>query len=150
MESESIEKLNMRARGALIAQNQPELSYECFRRISEAHEGIDAQPDLKSKKKYASKHSAFRTDVRDTYTISYVGKQDWGGMAIYIRSVHTITDGNLMLEVNALPDKFCVTFHKLNKDRKAVDLFCKAMEEAGLKYRIYECKVRYLPEIRLP
>lgn len=92
----------------------------------------------------------FRTDARDTYTISYVGYQDWGGMAEYIRSVHTITDGNLMLEVNALPDKFCVTFHKVNKDRKALDLFCKAMEEAGLKYRVSECRTRYLPEIRLP
>lgn len=150
MGSDSIEKLNMRARGALIAQNQPELSYERCRKTAEAHEGIDAQPDLKSKKQYAAKHSTFRTDVRDTYTISYVGYQDWGGLAKYIRSVYTITDGNLMLEVNALPDKFCISFHKLSKDWTAVDLFCKAMEEAGLKYRISERKTRYLPEIRLP
>jgi len=150
MGSDPIEKLNMRARGALISQNQPELSYECFRKASQAHEGIDAQPDLKSKKKYASKHSTFRTDVRDTYTISYVGYQDWGGLAKYIRSVYTLTDGNLMLEVNALPDRFCITFQKLNKDRTAVDLFCKAMEETGLKYSISERKTRYLPEIKLP
>ena len=84
---ETVEKLNMRARGAILVQKAPELSYEVFRTAAKAHEGIDAHPDLKAKKKYAAAHSTFRTDVRDTCTVSYVGQMDWGGMqTISIRS----------------------------------------------------------------
>ena len=32
------------------------------------------------------------------------GQQDWGGLADHIRSICTITDGNFMVELNALPD----------------------------------------------
>ena len=64
MKNESIEKLNMRARGAIISQNQPELSCERFVKLEKVHNGIDSQPDLKSKKKFASKNSTFRSDPR--------------------------------------------------------------------------------------
>ena len=51
----------------------------------------------------------------DTYTISYVGKMDWGGLAEHIRGIYNITDNSLMLEVNALPDKFCICFEMYPK-----------------------------------
>ena len=50
MENYPIEKLNRAARGAVILQMQPELSCERYRQVEEIHKGIDAQPDLKSKK----------------------------------------------------------------------------------------------------
>ena len=93
---EPIEKLNMRARGAIIRQNQPELAYERFRKLDEVHKGVDAQPDLKSKRKFALANSTFRSDPRDNCTVSYVGKVDWGEMEQHIRGVYTITDGDLM------------------------------------------------------
>ena len=150
MGKESIEKLNTRARGPLILQNQPELSWEWFRNMSKAHEGIDAQPNLKSKKKYAAQHSTYRSDARDTYTISYVGQQDWGGMAEHIRSMYSLSDGNLMLEVNALPDTFCICFQMFSKNQKVIDIFRSVLEETGLHFSISEPMSRYLPEIKLP
>ena len=150
MKDESIPKLNMRARGALIAQNQPELSWERFKRLARVHKGIDAQPDLKAKKKYASKNSTFRNDPRDTYTISYVGQTDWGGMDEHIRGVYTITDGDLMLEVNALKDTFCITFQLINKDYRPLDLFCKVLDQEGIPYKVSDQQVRYMPKIKLP
>ncbi len=150
MEHEPIEKLNMVARGGIILQMQPELSCERYRQVEDIHKGIDAQPDLKSKKKYATTHSLFRSDKRDIFSVSYVGQTDWGGMAEYITEVHTITDGDFMLEMNSLPDKFCLTFQLINKDRKPVDLFCKVFEEEGLPYTLSEMKKRYLPDIQLP
>ena len=74
MKDEPIEKLNMRARGAVIKQNQQELAWERFRKLERVHAEIDAQPDLKSKKGHASKNSAFRSDPRDTYTVSYADR----------------------------------------------------------------------------
>lgn len=150
MKDESIQKLNMRARGALIKQNQPELSYERFKKLARDHKGIDGQPDLKAKKKYASKNSTFRSDPRDTYTISYVGQTDWGGMDAHIRGVYTITDGDLMLEVNALKEAFCITFQLINKDRRPLGLFCEVLEQEGIPYKVSNQYVRYMPKIKLP
>ena len=150
MEKETIEKLNMRARGAIIAQMQPENSFEWYRQIIEARKGIDAQKNLKAKIKYAQKHSIYTSDARDTYMISYVGRTDWGGMADYIRSVYTITDGNLMLEVNALPDKFCVSFQMLTKDQKPVDLFCDVLREENLPFTVSDRMVRNMSDLLLP
>ena len=150
MKDESVQKLNMRARGALIAQNQPELSYERFKKLARAHKGIDEQLNLKAKKKYASKHSTFRSDPRDTYTISYVGQTDWGGMDAHIKGFYTITDGDLMLELNALKDVFCLTFQLINKDRKPLELFCELLEQEGVPYSVSERYTRHMPKIQLP
>ena len=150
MRDESIQKLNTRARGALIAQNQPELSCERFKKLARDHKGIDEQPDLKAKKKYAAKHSVFRSDPRDTYTISYVGQTDWGEMDAHIKGFYTITDGDLMLELNALKDSFCLTFQLIDKERKPLELFCKVLEQEGIPYHVSERYTRYMPKIQLP
>lgn len=150
MKNESIQKLNMRARGAVIRQNQPELGCERFKMITANHKGIDEQPDLKEKKRFASKNSTFRSDPRDNYTISYVGQTDWGGMDAHIKGFYTITDGDLMLELNALKERFCITFQLVNKDRKPLELFCKLLEHEGIPYSVSECCTRYLPKIQLP
>lgn len=150
MKDEPIQKLNMRARGALIAQNQPELGIERFKKLDKVHRGIDEQPDLKAKKKFASKNSTFRSDPRDTYTISYVGQTDWGGMDAHIKGFYTITDGDLMLEVNALKDKFCITFQLINKDRRPLELFCEVLDQENIPYSVSERHARYMPKIQLP
>jgi hypothetical protein len=150
MENDPIEKLNRIARGAVILQMQPELSCERYRQIEEIHKGIDAQPDLKSKKKYAASHSLFRSDTRDVFSVSYVGQTDWGSMDNYIKEVYSLTDGDFMLEVNALKENFCLCFQLINNDCKPMELFCKVLEEEGLPYTVSEMKTRYLPDIELP
>ena len=150
MKDESIQKLNIRARGALIAQNQPELSFERFKKLDKAHKGIDGQPNLKAKKQFAAKNSTFRSDPRDTYTVSYAGKTDWGGMGEHIKGFYTITDGDLMIEVNALKDTFCITFQLINKDQKPLDLFCQVLRQENIPYSVSERYTRYMPKIELP
>ncbi len=150
MGKESIKRLSQRARGAILLQMQPENSYEWYRTIAQARKGIDLQPNLKAKIKYAKKHSIYTSDARDTYMISYVGQTDWGGMADYIRSVYSITDGDLMLEVNALPDKFCISFQMLSKDRKPLDLFTRILTQEQLPYTVSDCMVRNMPDLLLP
>ena len=71
-------------------------------------------------------------------------------MAKYIRSAFTITGGNLILEVNALPDKFCVTFQLLSKGRKPPDRFCEVLQEEGLPFTVSDRLVRYMPDLVLP
>lgn len=150
MMDETVEKLNMRARGAIIKQNQPELAFERFRRLEEVHKGVDAQPDLKSKTKFAKSNSTFRSDPRDNLTISYVGKVDWGEMEQHIKGVYTITDGDLMLEVNALQDHFCITFQVVHKDSKPLDLFCELLNGEKIPYKVSKQYIRYMPKLQLP
>lgn len=150
MKDESIQKLNIRARGALIAQNQPELSFERFRKLDKTHKGIDVQPNLKAKKQFAARNSTFRSDPRDTYTVSYAGKTDWGGMGEHIKGFYTITDGDLMIEVNALKDTFCITFQLINKDQKPLDLFCQVLRQENIPYSVSDRYTRYMPKIQLP
>lgn len=150
MKDESIQKLNMRARGAVISQNQPELSYERFKKLCRVHEEIDAKPDLKAKKKHASENSTFRSDPRDTYVISYVGQTDWGGMDAHIKGFYTITDGDLMIELNATTETLCITYQLVNKDRKPLELFCEVLKEEGVPYTVSERYTRYMPKIKLP
>ncbi len=150
MKDESIEKLNMRARGAIIKQNQPELGVERFVRLQKVHDGIDAQPDLKSKKNYALSNSAFRSDPRDNSTVSYVGKMDWGEMDQHIKGLYTITDGDLMLEVNALSDQFCITFQLIDKKRQPLEHFCEILDGEKIPYTVSERFARRLPKIELP
>lgn len=140
----------MRARGAIIKQNQAELGVERYVRLQKVHDGIDAQPDLKSKKKYALSNSAFRSDPRDNSTISYVGKMDWGEMDMHIKGIYTIMDGDLMLELNALSDKFCLAFQLVNKDREPLKRFCEILDNEKIPYKVSDQYKRYLPKIELP
>ena len=61
-----------------------------------------------------------------------------------------VTDGDLMLEVNALSDKFCISFQLVSKDRKPAELFCELLEQEGVPYSISERFTRYMPKIQLP
>ena len=150
LRDQSVEKLNMRARGAIIGQSQPELSYERYKRLESVHKGIDEQPTLKAKKKYASQNSTFRNDIRDTFTISYTKPTDWGEMNNYIKEFYIITDGDLMMEVIALKERFCISFQLINKDRTPFDLFCRLLDAEKIPYEASEQNKRLLPKIELP
>ena len=150
MKNETVQKLNMRARGAVIGQSQPELSYERYRHICKIHKGISEQPTLKEKKKYANVNSTFRNSIRDTCNLSYAKPGDWGGMAPYIKEMYILTDGDIMLEVIALKDFFCISFQLINKDSAPFDLFCKLLETEKLPYKSTKIKTRQLPKIEFP
>ena len=140
MRNESISKLSMRARGAMVFQNQPELACERFVRLQDAHRGIDAQPDLKQKRKYAARNSTFRSDPRDNYTVSYLGPVDYGGMQQHIKSIYNITDGDLMLEVTALDDRFFIAFQLIDKNRKPLNLFLDILKTENIPFEVSERK----------
>lgn len=150
MADDPIERLSAIARRAIHDQNQAELGRARFFKVRTVHRGIDEQPTLKAKKRFALSNSAFRSDPRDPWTVSYVGKVDWGGMQQHIRDVYTISDGDLMLEVNALDDHFCIAFQLFNTDERPLKLFCQVLEQEQIPYTVSERLTRYLPKIQLP
>ena len=150
MANDSIEELSKIGRRAIAEQNQPELGRERFFKVNKVHRGIDEQPTLKKKKRYALSNSAFRSDPRDPWSVSYVGKVDWGGMEQHILDVYTISDGDLILEVNALEDHFCIAFQVFNKDERPFQLFCQVLDEEGIPHTETAMLTRYMPKIQLP
>ena len=146
----SIEKLSTTARGSMYLQMQPEFSVQEYKRLVEFRNGIDARKTFAEKAEYALTNSLMRADVTDTFTVSYVGNISWGGLAEYIESVNSITDGHLMLEVNSLPDKFCISFEQFTDDRKYLDAFLQVLDEEGISYTVGEAEPTGLPGIQLP
>lgn len=68
----------------------------------------------------------------------------------HIKRIYTLTDGDFMLEVNALPDRFCIAFQLINKDRKPADLFCRILEQEMIPFEVSDRMKRNLPRIELP
>lgn len=144
-----IEKLSTVTRGRMFLQMQPELSWEHYKKMMEIRSGIDEQPTHEEKMKYAIDNSLIRHDGVDTYTISYAGNAPWGGLADYIDSVFSITDGHFVLEINALPGKICVAFQQLHSDDKYFKEFINILEEEGIHYELGEMEEKNLPGLQL-
>ena len=146
----SIEKLSTTARGSMYLQMQPEFSVQEYKRLMEFRNGIDAQKTFREKAEYALANSLMRAGVSDTFTVSYVGNLAWSGLAEYIESVYSITDGHLMLEINSLPDKFCISFEQFIGDKKYLNAFLQVLDEEGISYTVGDAESTNLPGIQLP
>ncbi len=146
----NIEKLSTITRGSMYLQMQPEFSVLEYKRLMEHRAGIDERKTFQEKAEYALTHSLLRADVSDTFTVSYVGNLSWGGLAEYIESVYSITDGHLMLEVNSLPDKFCISFEQFTEEKKYLNAFLQVFDEEGISYAVRDAEPTKLPGIQLP
>lgn len=145
-----IEKLSTMTRSRMYIQMQPEASWNECRMVKAFRQAIDVQPDLYSKANYAFEHSPTIHGTPSTYFISYVGKVEWGGLAPFIQAVFTLTLGNIMIEINATEEAFCLSFQTVRKDRKYLDVFLKTLDEEGIAYKVGGVEERKLPEIVLP
>ncbi len=144
-----IEKLSTVTRGKMFLQMQPELSWAEYKKVMAYRDGIDAIQDYEGKRKYADENSPIKRGFIDTYTISYAGNSEWGGLADYVDSVFSITDGNLMLELNALPGKICVSFQQILQDDRYLKHFIGVLDEEGIHYEIGAMEEKNLPGVQL-
>ena len=145
LENRDIEYLSTVTRSVMYLQMQPEFSVKTFKAACKCKEGVDAQTGFMKKRLYAMTHSPYTKPPFGTFLISYVGRDEWYGLEDYIERVHCITDGHLMVEVNALRDKFFLTFMELNGKHKFYDAFCEAMREQNIHFKEYGCYNRMLP-----
>ena len=99
---------------------------------------------------FVHSHSPTTHGTPSTFVISYVGKVEWGGLAPFIQGAFTLTFGNIMIEINATEEAFCLSFQTVRKDRKYLDVFLKTLDEEGIAYKVGAVEERKLPEIVLP
>ena len=74
---------------------------------------------------------------------------DWGNMADYIESIYNITDGHLMLEMNAIQDKLFLNFQQVNKKREYLDAFVEELKAEGIEVKVGPMQYKKLPRLKL-
>ena len=145
-----IEKISTVTRSKMYIQMQPEISWEECRKVAAFRKNIDNQQSLEEKVDYAVDNSPTTHGSPSTGVISYVGKVEWGGLAPFIRSVYSITEGHVMIEINATEENFCLSFQTLLHHEKYLNPFLKILDEEGVSYTLGKFEDRKLPQIILP
>lgn len=144
------DKLGTVTRGMVMLQSQPENAIYDLRNLMEYHKKIDSFPTLEEKRKFCRENGKFIGAIRDTYNVSYVGKSDWGSLAPFIRSLYTITNGHLNIEINAINGKFFICFHQVVDNKGYFEAFCNVLNKEGISYKVIGFFDRNLPGTKLP
>ncbi len=144
-----VKKLSTITRASMYLQMQPELSWIEFKKLMEFRDGIDTEKSHEAKVKYALENSLIRNAPMDTFTISYVGRENWGGLTDYIDSVFTVTDGHFIFEINSLPGKFCLSFQQVVKDDIYLKAFLEVLDEEGISYEAGMMEPKKLAKIQI-
>ena len=71
------------------------------------------------------------------------------GSARNIENVYTLSDGHVLLEVNATEERFCISFQTIRKDDKYLRKFMQAMDEEEIHYHNGDRERRNLPSVVL-
>lgn len=150
LESKTTEYLSTITRSMMYVQMQPEFSAKIMKSIFKSMDDVDKRNGLLNKKLYTLTHSQHVQPPFGTFIVSYVGRDEWYGLENYIERMHCITDGHLLLEVNALRDKFYLTFMELNSKHKYYDAFCEAMREENIHFKELGSHKRNLAYTILP
>ena len=144
------DKLGTTTRGMVMMQSQKENAVYDLKKLMEYHKRIDSFPTLEEKREFCRTQGKFIGDVRDTFNVSYVGKSDWGSLEPYIKSVYTVANGHLNVEINSCNDMFYLCFHQVVNNKGYFEAFLKVLDEEGIKYKVTGFFERNLPGTKLP
>ena len=144
------DKLGTITRGMVMMQSQKENAVYDLKKLMEYHKRIDSFPTLEEKREFCRTQGKFIGDVRDTFNVSYVGKSDWGSLEPYIKSVYTVANGHLNVEINSCNDMFYLCFHQVVNNKGYFEAFLKVLDEEGIKYKVTGFFERNLPGTKLP
>lgn len=77
----------------------------------------------------------------NTFTVSYVGKANFGDIEKHIQGMYADPDGpgtNIILEVMAINEDFYLSFIQEWKERLYFEEFCQELKKIGLDYEVME------------
>ncbi|MCR5747557.1 MAG: hypothetical protein K6G03_07595 [Lachnospiraceae bacterium] len=144
-----IKKLSTVTRGSMYLQMQPELSWIKLKKLMEFRDGIDAAKTHEAKVKYACDHSPIKNASKDTFIVSYVGRENWGGLVDYIDSAFLITDGHLLFELISVSGKLCLSFQQVIDDDKYLEAFLELLDEEHISYEVGSKEPKKLAKIQI-
>ena len=132
-----ISKICTCTRGAVMLQSQPENVLYYAEQKKKMLEKILSLPDIKSKRDTLS-NIALADSVDNTFSVSYVGRIDYGCLSEHIESIRNFTDGStyqtLFLEISSFNGWFYITMLQ----GFSGDVYYKALlhqlDENGIEY----------------
>ena len=108
----AVRKMCTCTRGAITVQSQPENVLFYAQQKKEQLEKLLEMPDVNSKTAVLSK-AALADSVNNTFSVSYVGKVDYGSLQEHIEKVQAFTDGSthktLFMEIASFGSWFHIT-----------------------------------------
>ncbi len=144
------DSLNAFTRQAIKAQCTPEYAAAELRRILKGYAETDALPSLSAKRKFNERNSRYISAPRATFTVSYLGRVEWGCLRQYVRSAYVISEGHFLTEILSVGEKFCVCFSQVTQKKKFADSFRQALEEAKIPFEVRGPFRKNLPDTVLP
>lgn len=140
---ESMKKMDIRDqatcfRGMIMVQGQDENVWDSVRNNIRLFERVEAIPDIEGRRKMLRQVVSSFLDV-DTFKVSYVGKSGMGAAGDYIRSIDSLVDLNgsgIMIEVNSVGGKFCLSFMQEWEEETYVNAFLRELEAEGIAYTL--------------
>lgn len=110
-----VRKICTCTRGAVMAQSQPENVLFYAESQRKKLQKLLELPDVKSKSDILSK-VALEDSVNNTFSVSYVGRIDYGSLKEHIESVRNYTDGStyktIFIEISSFNGWFCISMQQ--------------------------------------
>ena len=149
----SISRICTCTRGAVMAQSQPENVHYFAKQKREQLKEILSLPDIKAKRETLSK-IALADSVDNTFSVSYVGRVDYGAMEDEIEMVRAFTDGSvnktLFIEISSCKDYFHITLLQGFSNDIYYRALLKELEMCGIEYKEEESGPLGTADIVLP
>ena len=143
------EMLGTITRGQIIAETLPERAVADARVVLSNNEAVDSFETLKEKKEFLASHNRHQSGINCSYIISYAGNIRWGDLEKYVDAVYTITMGHLMLEINAIGDRICISFQISVQKDEYIQGFLKELDHAGISYEVSGPFEKNLPGLQI-
>lgn len=140
---EAMKKMDIREqavcfRGMIMVQGQAENVLDSVRNNIRLFRQVETILDLQSRRKMLQQVVSSFLDV-DTFKVSYVGRSCMGAAETYIQSIYTQVDLNgsgIMLEINSVNGKFCLSFLQEWEDDIYVKAFLRQLDQEGIPYTL--------------
>lgn len=121
-------------RGSIIMQSDPELLLDNLNKSQQFYAYLKGMKTMQEKVQLCSM-LVNQASVTDTFTVSYIGKEDYGKIGAHIVRGRTIVDGHvtkLCIEIMNVNDKFFITLTQNMPTDIYVKALMKQLEEADI------------------
>ena len=137
MRDYEISKLCTCSRGMVTLQSQPENVLYYAKQRKERFEAIKKIPGLNAKKELMG-NKALVDSISNTFSVSYVGRPNFGSLEPYVREMYPITDGSvyktLFLEISSVDGWFDIAFLQGFSSDSYYRAFLSQLTSNGLCY----------------
>lgn len=153
LDTEDLGRVCTCTRGAVTVQSQPEDVLFYAQQQKKSLEKLLELPDIKSKSEVLSK-KALEDSVNNTFSVSYVGKIDYGSLNEHIKNVHNYTDGStyktLFIEISSFGEWFYITVLQGFSSDTYYKAMLKILAQNGIEYIEEGAVLPDTPKIDLP